>query len=316
MIFNIRVVCLIENTEGTNGCSYAHGLSFYIETAKHKILMDLGPSGDTLENAKKLGIDLSMIDTVILSHGHYDHSGGIIPFSKINNKAAIYIQKTAAGEFYSDDGDKYRYIGIDKEIPTLQQVRFIEGDYVIDEELSLFVMDERPGDVPFTNFRLKEKVDDSYVQDNFRHEQFLVLKDNDRKILFSGCAHNGILNILKEYKRKNGVEPDAVISGFHLMKKTEYSDDELLEIIDTAEDLKKCHTMFFTCHCTGIPAFQLMKDIMGDQLEYVHSGDEVTIKYRKPRKNRRNTYMKWHKIFAWATVVCFILTMITGIKRK
>ena len=312
----MRVVCLIENTEGTNGCSYAHGLSFYIETVKHKILMDLGPSGETLENAKKLGIDLGKIDTVILSHGHYDHSGGIIPFSKINDKAAIYIQKTAVGEFYSDDGDEYRYIGIDKEIPALHQVRFIEGDYVIDEELSLFVIDERSGAVPSTNFSLKEKKDDSYVQDDFRHEQFLVLKDNDRRIIFSGCAHNGVLNILKEYKRKTGAEPDAVISGFHLMKKTDYSDEELREIISTAEELKKYHAMFYTCHCTGIPAYQIMKNTMGDQLEYVHSGDEVTIKYRKAKKNRRNTYMKWHKIFAWATVVCFILTMITGIKRK
>lgn len=312
----MRVVCLIENTEGTNGCSYAHGLSFYIETVKHKILMDLGPSSETLENAKKLGIDLGKIDTVILSHGHYDHSGGIIPFSKINDKAAIYIQKTAVGEFYSDDGDEYRYIGIDKKIPALHQVRFIEGDYVIDEELSLFVIDERSGAVPSTNFSLKEKKDDSYVQDDFRHEQFLVLKDNDRRIIFSGCAHNGVLNILKEYKRKTGAEPDAVISGFHLMKKTDHSDEELREIISTAEELKKYHAMFYTCHCTGIPAYQIMKNTMGDQLEYVHSGDEVTIKYRKAKKNRRNTYMKWHKIFAWATVIFFVLTMITGIKRK
>ena len=312
----MRIICLIENTKGTNDCSYAHGLSFYIETAKHRILLDLGPSGETVENAQKLDIDLRSIDTVILSHGHYDHSGGIIPFSKINDKAAIYIQKPAVGEFYSDDGDKYRYIGIDKEIPTLQQVRFIEGDYVVDEELSLFVMDERQGDVPSTNISLKEKKDGSYVQDDFRHEQFLILKDDDRKIIFSGCAHNGVLNILKEYKRKTGTEPDAVISGFHLMKNTDYSDDELREIISTAEKLKQYHTMFYTCHCTGMPAYQIMKNIMGDQLEYVHSGDEVTIKYRKPRKNRRSTYMRWHKFFAWATVVCFILTMITGIKRK
>ena len=312
----MRIICLIENTEGTNDCSYAHGLSFYIETAKHRILLDLGPSGETVENAQKLDIDLRSIDTVILSHGHYDHSGGIVPFSKINDKAAIYIQKPAVGEFYSDDGDKYRYIGIDKEIPTLQQVRFIEGDYVVDEELSLFVMDERQGDVPSTNISLKEKKDGSYVQDDFRHEQFLILKDDDRKIIFSGCAHNGVLNILKEYKRKTGTEPDAVISGFHLMKNTDYSDDELREIISTAEKLKQYHTMFYTCHCTGMPAYQIMKNIMGDQLEYVHSGDEVTIKYRKPRKNRRSTYMKLHKFFAWATVVCFILTMITGIKRK
>lgn len=80
----MRIINLIENTEGIDGCVYAHGLSFYIETSGHKLLMDLGPSEDTIKNAAVLGVDLSSVDTVILSHGHYDHSGGIIPFTKIN----------------------------------------------------------------------------------------------------------------------------------------------------------------------------------------------------------------------------------------
>ena len=117
----MRIVNLIENTEGVRGCTAAHGLSFYIETGKHKLLVDLGPSEETLENAKKLGIDLDAVDMVILSHGHYDHSGGILSFAQMNQHAYIYMQRLAAGNYYSDDGeregqDRYRYIGIDKEI--------------------------------------------------------------------------------------------------------------------------------------------------------------------------------------------------------
>ena len=67
----MRIINLIENTEGRSGCAYAHGLSFYVETEKHRLLMDLGPSGETLQNAQALGIDLAKVDTVILSHGHY-----------------------------------------------------------------------------------------------------------------------------------------------------------------------------------------------------------------------------------------------------
>ena len=95
VVRGMRIINLIENTEGSMGCAYAHGLSFYVETKKHKLLMDLGPSEETLKNAEKLGIDLTQVDTVILSHGHYDHSGGIMAFTKINPDAVIYMQESA-----------------------------------------------------------------------------------------------------------------------------------------------------------------------------------------------------------------------------
>lgn len=66
----MRIINLIENTEGNSGCAYAHGLSFYVETSKQKLLLDLGPSEETVKNAEALSIDLSAVDTVVLSHGH------------------------------------------------------------------------------------------------------------------------------------------------------------------------------------------------------------------------------------------------------
>ena len=130
----LKIVNLIENTEGRSECSYEHGLSFYIETEGHKVLLDLGQTDDSIRNAESLRVDLRAVDTVVLSHGHYDHSGGIIPFSRINDRAVIYMQKAAGGEYYADDGimagnDRYRYIGIDKDILKLPQVRLLQGDY-------------------------------------------------------------------------------------------------------------------------------------------------------------------------------------------
>lgn len=278
----MRIINLIENTEGKSGCIYAHGLSFYVETAHHRLLMDLGPSSDTLENAKTLGIDLALVDTVILSHGHYDHSGGIIPFAGINGKAVIYMQSTAAGEYYADDGEhaegeRYRYIGIDKSIALLPQVRTVNGDLAIDDELELFTVRNRTHALPFTNKRLLIKTQEGFVRDDFAHEHFLVVRENGKSILLSGCAHNGILSILDAYTEKFGSAPDAVISGFHLMKKTDYREDQLCEIRSMAEELNKYPTRFFTCHCTGLPAYEVMKEIMGDRLEYVHSGEEIKL---------------------------------------
>lgn len=277
----MKIINLIEDTEGSLGCIHAHGLSFYVETLKHKLLIDLGPSRDTIQNAEILGVDLKKADTVILSHGHYDHSGGIIPFSQINNTAKIYMQETATGEYYADDGEeaegsRFRYIGIDKDIASLKKVELIKGDYNIDNELSLFVIDH-PGKIPFTNKRLKKRIGNKYIQDDFLHEHFLVIKEKEKRVLISGCAHNGILNILKEFRNKYACDPEIVISGFHLMKKTEYSDDEIQEIRDISKELLKFKTTFFTCHCTGIPAYDIMKEIMGEKLRYVHSGDTVNV---------------------------------------
>lgn len=275
----MKIVNLIENTEGNPDCVSAHGLSFYVETKNHKLLLDLGPSEDTLKNAAALGIKLSAADTVILSHGHYDHSGGIIPFTKINNKAAIYMQAAATDAYFADDGkdapERYRYIGIDPDIEKLPQLRFISGDTVIDEELELFTIQKRSHELPFTNKRLLVRKGNEYIRDDFRHEHYLVIRQDGKSVLMSGCAHNGILSIMDAYVEKYGKAPDTVISGFHLMKKTSYREEEIREIEDIARELNKYPTRFFTCHCTGVDAFDIMKTIMGERLSYVHSGEEI-----------------------------------------
>jgi 7,8-dihydropterin-6-yl-methyl-4-(beta-D-ribofuranosyl)aminobenzene 5'-phosphate synthase len=285
----MRIINLIENTEGRSGCAYAHGLSFYVETKKHRMLLDLGPSGQTLQNAKVLDIDLTRVDTVILSHGHYDHSGGILPFAGINDQALIYMQGSATGEYYSDRGksapQRYEYIGIDKNIAELPQVRFLQGDYRIDDELELFTIKNRSHKLPSSNKRILIRKGDHFQCDDFVHEQFLVVSQGSQdsqdpwRVLMSGCAHSGILSIMDAFCEKYGKEPDLVISGFHLMKKTDYTGDEIREIEEIAKELTRYPTKFVTCHCTGIPAFDRMKTIMGDQLAYVHSGEEINLSF-------------------------------------
>ena len=168
----MRIVNLIENTEGRSECLYEHGLSFYIETEGHKALLDLGQTDHSIRNAKALGVDLKAVDTVVLSHGHYDHSGGIIPFTKINSNAVIYMQSSAGGDYYADDGesagnDRYRYIGIDKDILKLPQTRLLNGDHVIDDELELFTIKDRTHMLPFTNRRLLIGTKDGFIADDF-----------------------------------------------------------------------------------------------------------------------------------------------------
>ena len=130
----MKIVTLVENSCGAQNCIAEHGLSIYIETEKHKLLLDTGQTDAVVRNAETLGIDLTAVDTVILSHGHYDHSGGIIPFSKLNRTAQIVMQRTAADPHYNGE----RYIGIDTDILGLPNVRLIDGDKQLDDELFLF----------------------------------------------------------------------------------------------------------------------------------------------------------------------------------
>lgn len=273
----MRIVNLIENTEGAEGCLYEHGLSFYIETKNHRLLVDTGASAAFIHNAEILGIDLTKVDTVILSHGHYDHSGGILPFVEMNPTAKIYMQKNAAADYYHKNATVEKYIGIDKNITNLSQVVWVDGNLVVDDELELFSGVTGRRLWPQGNLELKELVDGAFLQDEFSHEQYLVVKDEGKKLLVSGCAHNGVLNILGKYRELYGENPYAMISGFHMRKKTDYKKEDVVVMEETAKELCNIDTMFYTGHCTGEFPFEVMKKILGEQLTYVHSGEEITM---------------------------------------
>ena len=106
----MKITALVENTCESGKYSVEHGLSLYIETDKHKILFDMGQTELFCENAKKLGVDLGKVDFAVLSHGHYDHGGGLAKFMEINKKAPIYIHEKAFGEHYNGTE---KYIGLD-----------------------------------------------------------------------------------------------------------------------------------------------------------------------------------------------------------
>lgn len=162
----MKIVTLVENTCGHKYCIAEHGLSVYVETEKHRLLLDTGQTDAVVKNAEVLGIDLSAVDTVILSHGHYDHSGGILPFSQINHTAQIIMQRSAAEPHYNGE----RYIGIDRAILDLPNVRLIDGDMRIDDELFLFSDITGRRCYPQGNHRLLRMENGVKVPDDFAHE--------------------------------------------------------------------------------------------------------------------------------------------------
>lgn len=267
----MKVVILMEDTCADSSCAYEHGLSVYIETKKHRLLVDTGKTDAFIRNAQKLGIDLAGVDTVILSHGHYDHAGGILAFHQHNSRAKIYMQRAAGDDYYHND----RYIGIDKRILELSQIQTLDGDLRIDEELFLFTNITGRTYFSKSNLLLSKRVDGQNIPDSFAHEQCLVVTQDKEHMLFSGCAHNGILNILDRYREYFASDPKFVVSGFHMMKKGAYTQEETEAICQTAQRLNRMDTVFYTGHCTGEPAYLLMEPYMDGKLRRIHSGTRI-----------------------------------------
>ena len=269
----MRIITLMENTPGAPGCVHEHGLSLYIRTPRHRLVLDTGATGAFADNAAALGIDLTTVDTVVLSHGHYDHAGGLLRMAELAPGAPIWIRQGAGQDFYHGE----KYIGMDKGILALPQVRFVQADLRLDEELFLFGGITGRRYWPQSNLALRVMQNGLPVQDNFAHEQCLVVEAEGKRVLLSGCAHNGILNILDRYTEIFGGDPDVVVSGFHMKKGTDYTPEEWQVIEDTAHALLEHKCLFYTGHCTGRPAQERMQQIMGDQLRPLHSGVELEL---------------------------------------
>ena len=106
----MKIVTLLENTASCPGVAPQHGLSLYIETEEWKILFDMGQDDTFAVNAEQLGIDLSKVNLAVLSHGHYDHGGGLAAFLRMNKTAPVYIHTDAFGHYYNGIE---KYIGLD-----------------------------------------------------------------------------------------------------------------------------------------------------------------------------------------------------------
>ena len=268
----MHVQTLVENTSHLAGLQGEHGLSLYIETGRHKILFDTGASALFAKNAAAMGIDLSSIDLAVLSHGHYDHGGGLATFLELNQTAPVYLQEEAFGAHYSKTPAGYSFIGLDSSLKGHLRLIPVHEHLRIDENLELFSHVHGPHPRPDSNQNLYIRNENTYHPDSFIHEQNLALTEGNCRVLLAGCAHCGILNILGEYKRLFGGCPDYVIGGFHLTSPRTGRCAKLSMIKELAKTLKETPTVYYTCHCTGLEVYQILKEQMGEQIQYLSTG--------------------------------------------
>ena len=249
----MKITCLAENTAVNDGFGCEHGLSLFIETGTHRILFDMGQTDLFAENAEKLGIDLASADFAVLSHGHYDHGGGLARFLELNRTAPVYLSRYAFEPHYNG---MQKYIGLDTALCGHPRLVFTEDFVDLGYGMALYSCNSAEKSYDLGSFGLNMIENGAFVPDDFRHEQYLLIEENGRKILFSGCSHKGVMDIADWFA------PDVLIGGFHFSKLP--LDDTLTEYAR----ILNCHPkVYYTCHCTGTEAFAHMKP----QMERLHA---------------------------------------------
>lgn len=268
---------LVENTSISKDFGNEHGLSLYIETKKHRILFDVGASELFLQNAKELDVNIADVDFLVISHGHYDHGGGLKLFLQENSKAKVYLREQAFEKHYAlrSTGNP-ELIGLDADLKHNSQMVFTSDDYSIDKGVLLFSNITQKEPRPKSNSGLLTEHNGQTTDDTFAHEQNLMVEEGGKTLLVTGCAHNGIINILEHFHMLKGRMPDYVIGGFHLSSRSGGNEDS--DAIDRiGKHLMGTKAKYYTCHCTGIEAYERLKSAMGDSIDYLSAGSVITI---------------------------------------
>ena len=272
------VKVLSENTSISEHFGCEHGLSLYIETKKHKILFDTGASDLFANNAVKMNVDLTKVDLVVISHGHYDHGGGLKTFLSLNKQAKIYLhQKTFEPHYSKREGEIKAYIGLDISLLPNDRFVFCDNHFVIDQELELFAHIISQQLMPSSNANLLMVENGCFVKDDFSHEQNLIIKENGKTLLIAGCAHKGIINIVNQFKQNKGFFPDFVIGGFHLYSHGKNQNEAPAVVEKIGHLLLETQAKYYTCHCTGVESYNHLKAQMGKNIQYISSGEQFTL---------------------------------------
>lgn len=268
----MKLTVLMENC-AAGPVSSAHGLSLFVETAGHRILFDSGPDGALLlQNAAALGVSLASADLAVLSHGHYDHAGGLEAFLTENTHAPLCLRRAALlpHSCIRADGSA-EDIGVSPALAARFSARlhFTEPLERLAADLTLF-SDERGTALragSFAAFRA------GGAHDSFADEQNLLIRENGLLVLLAGCAHRGIVNILDRAAQLGSRAPDAVFAGFHLTRPGTGTDEPESLIRAVGERLAAYpDTVYYTGHCTGTRPYQILEEYLPDRLHPMSCG--------------------------------------------
>ena len=259
------------------GMKAEHGLCIYIAYDGKKILFDCGASDMFIRNAEKAGVDVSDIDALVISHGHYDHTGGVPAFCRLNSKAGVYIHKDSFRRTYHMRGGVpgsettgIRWSGKEKK-EVEGRLIFTDGPVEIFPDAVVTGRIEEDNDALRTETFYYKDGNGEYKADDMSHEQCLVIKHGAGIYVFSGCCHKGASSSLSAAKKLFPDEKTVLFAaGMHL---SNASDDDIKKTCDILE--RSDAENVIPLHCTGKKAADAIKARLGARCIEAATGDDI-----------------------------------------
>ena len=262
----IAITILVNNT-APDGLQCEHGLSFWIEYNGNHILFDTGQTNIIVNNAKQMGVNLTETDTVILSHGHYDHTGGIPSVFAVNENATLYLHPKSIDAKYSKKPNRVKVVGMSKATREVIDSMAAKGKIVMTESTTevvpdLFVTGTIPRKTSFEDTGGDFYLDECCaVVDEMIDDQAIYFKTKKGLVVLLGCAHSGVVNTLDYISSLTGEKRIyAVLGGMHLAKASPKRMDRTIEAIKRY-DVQELGP----AHCTGNNAMEQFKKVFSDQ---------------------------------------------------
>ncbi len=277
----MRVTVLCENSIGKLVGTGEHGFSVFIETLRGDYLFDTGSGPTVVPNSLALNKDLRKIERIFLSHGHYDHTGGLPEVLKLRGKVDvhahpnIFIDRIAV---HKEEGEeKRRFIGIPYKRTYLE---FLGANFILNLEFTevekgIFLTGEVPRKTSFEKLdhRLFTEAEGSLCPDPLSDDQSLILDTEKGLVLILGCAHSGMINILHHAIQQTGKDKfHAILGGTHL----DFLSPEQLE--ESIKALKQMEIeKIGVSHCTGMRAASILHQEFGERFFYGCVGSVLEI---------------------------------------
>lgn len=276
----LKIATLIENNPDNEGCLLnEYGLSLYVEAYGKSILFDTGQSGSFIENAKKMNTDLSKLNYVILSHGHYDHTGG---FKKLiegfgNSFTVLVGQGFFEEKYYLNSHGVYKYIGNSFDEEYVHEkgilVKCIKDDITyIEESIMIFSNFTKKNDFELPSNKFIVKHGSDYTLDSFSDEIALGVKFKDKLIIILGCSHIGVVNIIKTIMERTKLPVYGVVGGTHLIEADEFRLEKTISFFKE-NNIK----IIGVSHCTGNPAIEAIKNELKCEFVFNNTGNIINV---------------------------------------
>ena len=275
----LRITTLSENTADSGDLLAEWGLSIFIATGKENILFDTGKTISASYNIDSLKIDLKRIDKIVLSHAHYDHTGGLRQLLRRMGKEVEIIAHPDiwAAKYRRRKGEKDKYIGIPFQRQELESLgaRFTLTTKPLKIADNIMTTGEVPmvTDYETIDSRLFVKSDDGWQPDKLLDDLALIINAEPGLVVVLGCAHRGMINTLYHAQQLAGVKTiHTVLGGSHLINAPKE------RIRRTIADLKELDVQRLgLCHCTSLPAISLLAQEFGDKFFFNITGTTIEI---------------------------------------